>query len=57
MQACADEFIATITEGVVIGVYNVMTWSSFDVIRQHKVSGGTWMFRHCDTRSHTNLEW
>ena len=30
--ACADEFLATVTEGVVQGVYKVMTWSSFGVI-------------------------
>ena len=29
MQACADEFLATVTEGVVHSVYKVLTWSSF----------------------------
>ena len=36
-----------VTEGVVHGVD--MTRSPFGVIRQHKESGGTWTFYHCDT--------
>ena len=35
MQACADEFFATVTEGVVHGVYEVITQSSFSVTWQH----------------------
>ena len=42
MQACSDEFLATVTEGVVHGVYKVVIQSSSRVIRQHKVNGGTW---------------
>ena len=53
---CADEFLATVAEGVVHSVYKVVTRSSFSVIRQHKASGGIWSFRHYDTRSHTNLK-
>ena len=35
---CAYKFLTTVTEGVVHGVYKVVIWSSFSVIRQHKVS-------------------
>ena len=40
------EFLTTVTEGVVHGVPKVLIQSSFDIIRQHKARGGTWMF--CD---------
>ena len=40
IQACADEFISTVTEGVVDSVYKVVTRLSFSVTRQHKVSRG-----------------
>ena len=50
MRACADEFLATVTEGVVHGVYKVVTRLSFGIIWQHKVSGGKWMFSYCATR-------
>ena len=53
----ADEFLATVYEAVVHGVYKVVTRSSFGVIRQHKASGGKWMFHHCVTRSHMKLVW
>ena len=54
-RACADEILDTVT--VVHGVYKIVTRTQFfGVIRQHEVSGGTWMFRHCDIRMHTNLE-
>ena len=45
IEACT-EFLATVTEGVVCGVYKVATRSSFGVIERHKVSGGTWTFHH-----------
>ena len=45
MQACADGFLATLTEGVVHGEYKVVTRSSFSVTQRHKVSGGKWTFR------------
>ena len=45
--AFAYEFHTMITQYVVYGVYHVLIQSSFDVIRRHKVSGGTWR--------HTNL--
>ena len=32
IRACTNEFLATITEGVVHGVYKVVTRSSFTVI-------------------------
>ena len=54
-QACIDEFLARVTEGVVDSVYKVMTRSSFGVIQRHEVSGGTWTFLHCVTMLHTNL--
>ena len=44
MRACTDEFLATVTEGVVQSVYKVVTRSSFSVTWPHKVSGGKWMF-------------
>ena len=44
MRACTDEFLAMVSEGVVNGVYNVVTWSSFSVTQRHKVSGGTGRF-------------
>ena len=50
MRACTDEFLAMVIEGVVHSVYKVVTQSSFSVVRRHKVSESTWMFRHCDTR-------
>ena len=37
MQLYTEEYFAT--EGVIYGVYNVVTWSSFSVIRQYKASG------------------
>ena len=49
MRACADEFLAMVSEGVVYVVYKVSTWSSFSVTWRHKVSGGKWMFHHCVT--------
>ena len=55
MQACADEFLATVTDGVVHGVYEVVTPLSFGVIGRHMASGCKWTFRHCVTRLHTNL--
>ena len=33
MRACTDEFLATVTEDAVQGVYKVVTQSSFSVIR------------------------
>ena len=54
-QACADKFLATVTESVVHSIYKVLTWSSFGVTWQHKGSGGRWTFCHCGTRSHTTL--
>ena len=33
MRACTDEFLATVNEGVVHGVYKVVTRSVFGVIR------------------------
>ena len=50
-QACTDKFLATVSEGVVCGVYKVVTWLSFGVTRGHKVSGGKWTFRYGVTRS------
>ena len=54
-QACAGKFLATVTEGVVHGVYKVVTRSSVGVIQRHTASGGTWTVRHCDTRSYLDL--
>ena len=39
MCACGDECLATVTEGVVHGVYKVVTQSSFGVTRRRKESG------------------
>ena len=36
--ACVDEFLTTVTIGVVHGVCKVVIRSSFGVIQQHKVS-------------------
>ena len=33
-RACADKFLAMVTEGVVHGFYKAVTQSSFGVIRQ-----------------------
>ena len=55
MRTSADEFLATVTEGVVHGVHKVVPRASFSVTWQHKVSGGTWTFHHCVTRSYTSL--
>ena len=55
IQACADEFLVTVTVGVVHSVHKVMTWSSFGVTLRHKASGGKWTFHHCVT-SVTNLK-
>ena len=55
MRACTDEFLATVTEGLVDSVYKVVTWSSFGVMECHKASGGKWTFPHCVTRLYTNL--
>ena len=57
MRACADEYLAMVNESVVQGVCKVVTRSSFGVTQLHKASGGKWMFHHCVTRSHMNLEW
>ena len=50
---CTDEleqaqmnFLLWVTEGVVYGVYKVVTQSSFDVAWRHKGSGGQWKFCH-----------
>ena len=40
MQACADEFLAMVTEGIVHGVYKIVTRSSFGVTWHHKASVG-----------------
>ena len=48
-------FLVMVTEGLVQGVYKVVTRSCFAVILQHKVSGGKWTFRHGVIRSHTNI--
>ena len=45
MRICADEFLATVSEGVDYGVHKVVTRSTFGVTRQHKGSGGKWTFR------------
>ena len=50
---CADEFLAKVTEGVVHGLYKVVTRSSFGPIWQHKVSVGKWTFCHCVITLHT----
>ena len=55
MQAFADEFLAMVTEGVVNGVFSVVTWPYFSVTWLEKSSGGKWMYRHCVTRAHMNL--
>ena len=55
IQACEDEFLATVTEGVVYSVYKVVIWSSFCVTWRHKVTGGKWTFHQCVSRSHMNL--
>ena len=57
MRSCADEFLATIIEGIVQGLYMVVTKLSFGVIWRHKASGDKWIFRHCFTSLHTNLDW
>ena len=44
MRACADDFLATLSEGVVLGVNKVVTQLSFGVTQQHKVSGGNGHF-------------
>ena len=54
MQACVDEFLAMVTEGVVHAVYKVVTRSSFGVTGRHKASGDKWTFHHCVTRWHTS---
>ena len=41
---CTDEFFATVTEGVVYGVYKLVTRLYFCVTRRHKVSGGIGCF-------------
>ena len=51
-QACVDEFLATVPEGLVQGISKVVTRWSFGVRRQHKASGGKWTFHNCVTRSH-----
>ena len=38
LHMCANECFTMVTEGVVHGVYKVVIWSSFGVIRRHKVS-------------------
>ena len=50
IRAWIDEFLAMVTEGVAHGVYKVVTWSSFSVARQHKVSGSKLTFCHCVTQ-------
>ena len=49
MQECADEFLATVTEGVAHDVYKVVTRSSLGVTQRHKASGGKYTFCHCVT--------
>ena len=55
MRACADEFLATVTEGVVHNVYKAVTRSCFGVTRQNRASVGKWMLRHCVTTSHRHF--
>ena len=47
--ACTDEFLATITEGAVHGVYKAVTWTYFHVTRRHNGSEGNWTFHYCVT--------
>ena len=54
MQACANEFLAMVTKGVVHAVYKVVTRSSFGVTGRHKASGDKWTFHHCVTRWHAS---
>ena len=47
MEECEHaqtNILATVTEGVVHDVCEVVTQSSFAVTQQHKASGGKWMF-------------
>ena len=39
-RACTDKFLVMVTEGMVNGVYKVVTQLSFSATRRHKVSGG-----------------
>ena len=55
MRACADEFLAEVTECVVYGVTKVVTRPSFSLIPRHRASRGKWMFHHCVTRLHMSL--
>ena len=55
MQACTDEFLATVPEDVIHSVYKVVTQSSFGITLQLKASGGKCVFCHHVTSSHTNL--
>ena len=55
LWACADKYLATVTEGVAHGVYKVVTRSSFRV--PHKAGGGNLKFRHCVKTLHTSLTW
>ena len=43
----AGKFLPTVTEGVVQGVYKVLTQSSFSATWRHKARGGKWTFCHC----------
>ena len=48
MRACADEFLAMVTEGYQL---------SFGVTQRHKVSGNKWMFHNCVSyKLHTVVE-
>ena len=42
MRASADEFLATVTEVVVHGVYKAVTRSSLGETRRHKACGSKW---------------
>ena len=39
MEACTDEFLTRVTEGVIHNVYKMVTWLSFGVTQRHKISG------------------
>ena len=46
MRACTEDFLAKVTEGVVHGVYKVMTRSSFSVIQRQQESGDILPLHH-----------
>ena len=52
VNAYTYEFLTKVTAGVAHSVHKVVIWSSFGVIRRHKVSSGIGRFATCSSEGY-----